>query len=130
MQELMESMVRFSTAMTLFGLQQVQNVIDLSSDSKAAHRKFRTGLDAISDALTEQLDESKRKAVDSASKLVDTTYDAFPVLDPGTLVDNVTDVIRKTADTMSDAISRASKKTEKDEAEEPVNASTILTAES
>ena len=79
MQELVESVVRFSTAMSLFGLQQIQNVVDLASDSQAARKKVQASLDAITSALSTQLDENKRPAIDSASNLVEKTYDAFDV---------------------------------------------------
>jgi hypothetical protein len=129
MQELVESMVRFSTALTLFGVQQLQNAIELASDSQSARKKVQTSLDAITDALTTQLDESKRPAIESASNLVDKACDAFsiPLHNTRKLVDNATEVIRKTADTMADAIRKATPKNM--DADEPVVATIILTAE-
>lgn len=133
MQRLVESMVRFSTAMTLFGVQQIQNAVEGVSDSHAGRRKIGDSLDSITEALEAQLDESKRPAVESVSNLVDKTREAFdvPVLDTKKFVENATDVFRKTADTMADAISKASpnSKKKKKHTDEPVSASTILNAE-
>jgi hypothetical protein len=131
MQQLVDSVVRFSTAMTLFGLQQVQNAVDLASDSQAARKKIENSLDRVTSALTEQLDESKRPAVASVANLVDKTRDAFdvPLFNVRKMVDNATDVIRETTDTMADAISKSSLNKKKNSDSEPVLASTILTAD-
>jgi hypothetical protein len=133
MQQLIDSMVRFSTAITLFGLQQVQNAVDLASDSQGARKKIEDSLDRVTAALTEQLDESKRPAVSSVANLVDKAQDALdvPVLNVKKMVNNATDAVRETTDTMADAISKSSpnKKKKKHSDGEPVLASTILTAD-
>ena len=132
MQQLIDSMVRFSTAMTLFGLQQVQNAVDLASDSQGARKKIEDSLDRVTAALTEQLDESKRPAVSSLANLVDKTQDAFdvPALNVKKMVNNATDAVRETTETMADAISKSSpNKKKKNSDDEPVLASTILTAD-
>lgn len=132
MQQLLESMVRFSAAMTLFGLQQLQNAIDLATDSRAARKKASESLDAVTDALTAQLDDKKRPAVESISNLADQTYDAFdiPAFNSHKVVDNVTEAVRKTTDAVADAIRKTSPASRKTECDEPVQAATILVAES
>src|ERR1043166_2416983 len=125
MQELVDSMVRFSTALTLFGLQQITNTISLASDSEAAKKKIEENLDNVTQTLTQQLDSHRRPMVDSVSNLVDKTREALdvPALNVRKIVDNATDVIRETTDTLSNAISKSSLK----KTDEPIQASTILT---
>ena len=132
MQELLESMVRFYAAMTLFGVQQLQNAIDVASDSGTSRKKVSESLDAVTDAIKAQLDENKRPTVESISKLVDQTYDAFdiPAFDSHKVVDNVTEVVRKTTDAVADAIRKSSPASRKTDCDEPVQAASILVAES
>ena len=121
MQQLLESTVRFYAAMTLFGVQQLQNAIDLASDSKTARKKVSKSLDAVTDAITAQLDESKKPAVESVSNLVDQTYDALdvPAFDSHKVVDNVTEMVRKTTDAVADAIRKSSPSQAKPAATKP-----------
>lgn len=108
MQDLINSFVRFSAAMTLFGLQQLQNTMELAVDSQSAIKKFREALDTVSNAVTTQLDEGKKPTVDSMSKLgtdlVDRTWDALNVtaLDPREIIQTTGDLMRKTTDSFTD----------------------------
>src|SRR5260370_6299132 len=107
MQEMINSMMRFSAAMTMFGMQQIQNAAELAVDSQSALKKFRENLDAVTDALIAQLDESSKPALKSmtnlGSDLVDRTMTAVNVsaLDPRELVHTTEDLMRTTTDSLA-----------------------------
>jgi hypothetical protein len=125
-QELVESMVRFSTEMALFSVQQLQTVVDLPNDSKAAIKKMHDSLESVTNAIAIQLDDAKRPAVDSFSTLAGKTFSAFdvPSLHPTKIVETATEVVRKAADVMSDAFARASQATT-EASDEPMQAATL-----
>ncbi len=112
MQEMINSMMRFSAAMTMFGMQQIQNAAELAVDSQSALKKFRENLDAVTDALVAQLDESSKPALKSmtnlGSDLVDRTMTAVNVsaLDPRELVHTTEDLMRKTTDSLADMMKK------------------------
>jgi len=114
MQEMINSMMRFSAAMTMFGMQQIQNAAELAVDSQSAIKKFRENLDAVTDALIAQLDESSKPALKSmtnlGSDLVDRTMTAVNVsaLDPRELVHTTEDLMRKTTDSLADMMKKKS----------------------
>ncbi|HWC98039.1 MAG TPA: hypothetical protein VG456_14865 [Candidatus Sulfopaludibacter sp.] len=119
-------MVRFSTAMALFSVQQLQTVVDLPADSKTAMKKMRDSLESVTNAIATQLDDAKRPAVDSFSTLAGKTFNAFdvPSLSPSRIVETATEVVRKAADVMSDAFSKASQAS-CESCDEPVQATTL-----
>ena|SRR5437867_2313641 len=108
MRELIDSMVRFSAALTLFSLQQVQNAVVAATDSKAAMDKFTQSLNSVTNAISGQIDQSARPALDSVSKLgsdlVDRTLTAMnaPALDPREMIKTTGDLMRKTTDSLTD----------------------------
>ena len=127
MQELVDSLVRFSTAMSLFGVQQIQNVAEIAADSSNGMKKVQDSLDAVTSAVLRQLDPGKRPTVDSITNLVDKTYTTLnvPALDPRKMVQTATDAVRKTADTMTEAMTNATDGT-KSGGEEPKKAASVL----
>jgi hypothetical protein len=68
MQELFNSMIRLSAAMAVFGMQQVQNTVG-SVDTKDSVDKLREVIDAMADALSSKIDESRRPTLDRLSHL-------------------------------------------------------------
>src|SRR6266851_2197883 len=113
LRELTSSMIRFTNAVTLFSMQQMQNAIGAVTDSQAVINRFCSALDAISNTLSTQIDASKKSTLDSMSKtgseMVDRTMDAMNVqaLNPREIMDTTTDVMRKTTDSMADIVRRA-----------------------
>jgi len=79
MQNMIRSMARFSAAMTLFGFQQFQNVLEAFADSADA-LKIRQSLDTVTDAVASELDDQTKPAYDSmvrlSNQVVDRTFDA------------------------------------------------------
>ena len=62
MEKLIVSLMRFSTAFTLFGVEQMQSVMGTVSgegDVKQAMDKFRHAIDAMTDRIAEEIDDSK-----------------------------------------------------------------------
>src|SRR5882757_4818176 len=68
MQETFNSLVRLSTAMTLFGVQQVQTVVG-SGNPKESVEKLRAVIDGMSAVVSAGIDESKLPTLDSISHM-------------------------------------------------------------
>src|SRR5260370_31381435 len=68
LRELTSSMIRFTNAVTLFSMQQMQNAIGAVTDSQAGVNRFCTALDAISKTLSTHIDASKKTTLDSINK--------------------------------------------------------------
>ena len=113
LRELTSSMIRFTNAVTLFIMQQMQNALGAVTDSHALINRFCGALDAISNTLSTQIDASKKSTLDSMTRtgaeMVDRTMDALYVqaLNPREIVDTTADVMLKTTDSMADIVRRA-----------------------
>ncbi len=68
MQETLNSLVRLSAAITVFGVQQVQSAVG-SANSQDSADKLREVIDGMAAAVSAQIDESKLPALDSISSL-------------------------------------------------------------
>jgi hypothetical protein len=107
MQELINSVARFSAAMTLFGMQEMQRAVGATLDAPAYLNHFRASLDTISDAIVSELDPETKPTLESVSNLgrevVNKTFDTLraPAFDPRQVMMATTDMIRKTADAMA-----------------------------
>src|ERR1700686_3024847 len=110
LRDLTSSLIRFTNAVTLFSMQQMQNAVGAVTDSQAVINSFCNALDAISNTLSTQIDASKKSTLDSMSKtgseMVDRTMDAMNV-DTREIMDTTTDVMRKTSDSVADIVRRA-----------------------
>ena len=113
MQELIASMMRFSAAITLFGMQQFQNVVGAAADTQAAMDKFREALDKVTDAVASEMDDAKKATLESVSKvqsdLVGRTFDAMnvQVMDPREVMQTTGDLMRKTTDSLAGIMQKA-----------------------
>jgi hypothetical protein len=107
MQDLINSIVRFSAAMTLFSMQQMQNAVGAAADTQLALGRFRDALDAITAAVTSQLDENKKPTLDSMSHLgndiVGRTWDTMNIgaMDPRQVLQTTGDLMKKTSDSLA-----------------------------
>ena len=134
-QDLMNSMVRFSAAVTLFSWQQLYNAMTAVTDSEAAMNKFQAAMDSVTDALKSQLDETNKPAMDSVSKLgtdmVDRTWEGFNVsaLDPQKMMDTTADLMRKTTDSLTDWMKKSEGESGKESSGEPKPAAEVLAAQ-
>src|SRR6266850_3758065 len=103
MQETLNSLVRLSAAMTVFGMQQVQTAVG-SADTKESVDKLREVIDAMAAAVSAKIDESKLPTLDSISSLghdvVDRTMDSLkvPTMNPLEILKNTTGMVKTTSD--------------------------------
>jgi DNA-binding MurR/RpiR family transcriptional regulator len=109
MRETINSMMRFSGAVTMFGLEQVQNAISAPTDTKAAMNRLRDTLDSMSSSLASKLDDSKKSALDSMSKaqidMLDRTANAVD----NVTMDSAADLLKRTSDTLAGAMRGSAK---------------------
>lgn len=130
LRELTSSMIRFTNAVTLFSMQQMQNALGAVTDSQAVINRFCGALDAISNTLSTQIDATKKSTLDSMTRtgaeMVDRTMDAMNVqaLNPREVMDTTADIMRKTSDSMADMVRRTSNAVQS--AAEPESASEAL----
>jgi hypothetical protein len=104
MRELIASLMRFSGAVTMFGMEQVQNAIGAPADTRAAIARMIETLDSMSDSLISKIDEPKRAAHESMSKaqseVVGRTFNAVDLNAPDELM-------KKTSASISSALARS-----------------------
>src|SRR5689334_22207022 len=132
LRELTSSMIRFTNAVTLFSMQQMQNALGAVTDSQAVINRFCGALDAISNTLSTQIDASKKSTLDSmtrtGSEMVDRTMDAMNVqaLNPREILDTTADLMRKTSDSMADMVRRTANAAQGSGSAEPEPAADAL----
>src|SRR5262249_47861642 len=68
LREMTASMLRFTNAVTLFSMQQVQNALGAMTDSQAAINQFCDTLDSLSNALSNRIDDSKKSTLNRMTK--------------------------------------------------------------
>lgn len=113
MQDVIASMMRFTTAVTLYGMQQVQNAVVFAADSQAAMNKFKEALDALTDVVTKQFDTAKTATLESMlqaqKEMVDRGMSAMNVqaLDPRDMMATTTDMMRKTTESFAEIMKKA-----------------------
>jgi hypothetical protein len=111
MLELLNSMVRLSAAVTVFGMQEVQSAVG-SADPTESVDKLRAMIDSMANAVSSKIDESKRPTLDSFSSLgknvvdrtvgrtMDTLNDTLnvPSMSPKDIVQSTSDAVKSTSD--------------------------------
>jgi len=87
-------------------MQQMQSAVE-TIDPKDSVTKLRQMIDSMTNALTAQIDESKKSTVDSMSNLgsdvVGRTFDTLNVsgLTPRDIVQTTSDMVKKTTDSLA-----------------------------
>ena len=111
MQTLLVSMMRFSAALTLFGVEQLQsamNVVNGGEDVSKVVDRFQSALDSMSDSLAEDIGHDKKETLRSmvgmSEEVVQRTFDGINIVDPRQVLQATNDLVRKTTDTVSDWI--------------------------
>jgi len=111
MDQLLVSMMRFSTAVTLFGIQQMEsamNTVTGSENFKDSLDKFRTALDDFSEAVGKEIDKSKRETLDSITRACEDTLKRAMdgmnenMTDPREALNTAADLMKKATDSLSD----------------------------
>jgi hypothetical protein len=112
MQELIGSMVRFSTALTLFGLQQMRYAMSAMVETPMSLDRFRQAVDSAANALTAKIDDQQKTTLNSVNTLsadvIAKTYDSVKntVADPGRVLRATSDALRRTAETCTSVLNR------------------------
>ena len=104
MRELITSMIRFSGAVAMFSLEQVQNAVSAPSDTQRALTRLCDTLDGMSKSLVSKLDEPKKAAFESMSRsqteILDRTADAVSL-------DVAGDLMKRTSESLSSVLGRS-----------------------
>lgn len=120
MSNLISSMARFSTAMTLFGVEQLEktmNVFGGEAELSKTIEEFEKTLNSMTNILTGKMDEKKKETVQSLGKMteetVSRTLDSMNVLDPREVLKASTEMLQKTSDVTAEWVSRTAEAVEK-----------------
>lgn len=103
MRELLNSMVRLSAAVTVFGMQEVQVAIDAVNPNQPMD-KLRDLLDSMASAVSSKIDEPRLPTLESFSKLgtdvIDRTMDTLGArsLSPSDIVQSTSNAVKSTSD--------------------------------
>src|SRR5436309_5070046 len=65
---LLNSMIKFTNAATMFTIQQVQNSFLLMTDSREAVNRFRRAMERLSESMNSEMDSSERSTVDQMNR--------------------------------------------------------------
>ena len=119
MQSLMVSVVRLSTAATLFGLEQMQTAVDVTMGRRGlstALEDLTNTIDSMAESLANKTGEEKQRTLESITRatkrVVDSSADAIAVMDPKRVVEATNDVLRKSTDAVSNFINNTPDKGE------------------
>ncbi len=114
MQSLIVSMMRFSAALTLFGMEQLQssvNVVEGEEDFSKAMERFEKALDSLTEALVTKIDAKKKDTLKSVTRMsedvVGRTMDGMNIMDPREVLRATNDLLKKTTDATADWVSKA-----------------------
>jgi hypothetical protein len=103
MRELISSLMRFSGAVAMFSIEQIQNAVGAPADTRAALTRMIETLDSMSESLISKIDAPKRAAHESMSKaqsdVVGRTFNAVNLNAPDELM-------QKTSASLSSAVAR------------------------
>jgi hypothetical protein len=120
MLELLNSMVRLSAAVTVYGMQEVQTAVG-SVDPAISVDKLRDMIDTMATAVTSKIDEKRRPTLESFSNLgrdvvdrtvgrtMDTLSDTLkvPSMSPRDIVQSTSDAVKSTSDWLSGIVKPA-----------------------
>ena len=112
MEKLIVSMMRFSTAVTLFGLEQLESAMNVATgeDLSETMDRFRTALDSVTDAVSKELNHSKQATLKSVTQLSEQAahraVNGLVVVDPRDVLRSTSDLMKKTSDSVADFIAK------------------------
>ncbi len=131
MEKLIVSMMRFSAAITLFGMEQLENAMNTMTggeDLSKSIDKFRDTLDSFTNAVTKEIDQKKRDTLKSVTSMseeaVHRTLEGINVIDPREVLRTTSDLMKKTSDSVADLVSKSAESVE--ESLEPQEAAGAL----
>ena len=111
MQDLIISMVRFTAAVTLYGIEQIQTASYVTQGGQDLFKvldKFEVAFNSLTEALVDKIDESKRNTLKSvtsmAEDVVTKSFQGLNMMDPRAVIRMTGDFWRNSSDAMSDAM--------------------------
>jgi len=114
MQGLVVSMLRFSAAVALYGIEQIQTTLDVTQSGQDFFKildKFEGALDSLTETLVDNLDKGKRDTLKSftevAEGLVSRSFDGMTMIDPREMLRATNDLIQRSSGAFTDWVSRA-----------------------
>ena len=120
MTNLAVSLLRFSAALTLYSVEQLEKSLDVvegSNDLTKTIGGVEKTLDSVSDVLMRELDDKKKDTLESmrrASKdVVDRTVDGMEIMDPREVIKASSDLLQKTSEVTAKWVSKAAESMEK-----------------
>ena len=120
MSNLVASIARFSTAMTLFSVEQMGKAMNMFTGEEEFSRTietFENTLNAFTSVLTDKMDKKMKETLQSVSKMteqtVSRTLDAMEVANPREMFKASTDILQKTTEATSEWVSRTASAVEK-----------------
>jgi len=109
MPKLIVSMVRFTTALALYGFEQIQSVSNATQGGQDLFKvldKFEITLDSLTEALVDKMDGSKRDTHNSVAKMteevVNRSFDSVNMIDPRGVFRMAGELWRKSSNTMAE----------------------------
>jgi len=111
MQKLIVSFMRLSSAMTLFGMEQMQSAagtVSGDTDISKAIDKLVDAIDSVTDRLADEVDESKRETLSTITRISADTVDRtwrgmnMGMMDPNEALRATSDLLKKTSDSFAD----------------------------
>jgi hypothetical protein len=112
LEKLIVSLMRFSTAVTLLGMEQLENAMSLrdGEDVSKATERFRATLDSFTDTVSKELDHKKQTTLKSVTRMskeaVHRAVAGMNVVDPRELLRSTSDLMRKTSDSVADLVTK------------------------
>jgi hypothetical protein len=120
MSNLIVSMLRFSAAMTLYNFEQFEktlSVLEGGADAGKTLEGFEKALNAMTDVLTNEMDEQKKQTLQSVTKMTEETVnrslEGMEIMDPKQVLQATTDLLQKTSDVTAQWVSKAASAVEK-----------------
>lgn len=120
MTNLVVSMLRFSAAFTLYGVEQLENSLKVAEGGDKANQAiegFGKTLNAVTDVLIRDMDQKKRETLESVSRasedMVHRTMEGAEILDPREVMKVSTDLLQKTSDVTAKWVGKAASAMEK-----------------
>ena len=120
MTNLIVSMLRFSAAMTLYGVEQLEHsvsVVEGGSELGKTIEGFEKTLNSLTDVLMREMDEKKKETLESVSKashdMVNRTLEGMDMMDPRQVLKASSDLLQKTSDVTAKWVSKAAEAVEK-----------------
>jgi len=120
MSNLIVSMARFSTALALFGVEQLEKTMNIpggGQDVSKSVDELETTLNSLTDVLAGKMDKKKKDTLHSVTKMteetISRTVDSMEMMDPREMLKASTDFLQKTSDVTATRASKAAAAVEK-----------------